>query len=528
MRRNVRGSIIVFLSIGSFGVAAFAACHDATEVRLRVTTDVPCRPDQRPRAPLTEIYVGPIAPPADPVAETRDCATDRPDSVVGTITLVPSANRDGRFTVAVVMNTDGAGTAVCRKADNASVGRIDRACIVARRTVSFLEHSSREISIRLSEKCRGRYCKDDETCDDGTGRCKKADPDDPSPVDGGPLDDAFPAEASGEASLDAQIVDAGPLCLLGSDPILRTGVGVTELIAVSSSAIYTVKVDGGGLPTTVLRVAKDGKADAEFGPVAQIRALAASEQFLFVGTVDGVHRIDARLSSPTSVHVPGDIVDAVAVDGDDLYYTSHVGAGPSELKRLPAAAMTSTLMLDTNDKPFPGSSLVTTTTNRLVMLKDQLLYDFTPLPYVGDTPIARIVFGVRSVTSFTPPGGNAAIYYVRDTSDGGADSGSPSGLDITRAVFSSSFTTARHVTDSPDPAALATDGTFVYHRAHATDGTYSVRRAPFGANGGLESTAFTGPFYQLGAIAVDAQCVYFAAKPTASVVPTGSLYALPK
>ena len=139
-------------------LAAAVACYSPTEIQLVLTTQVPCGPG----AELdTEIYIA-LAAELDggtlaPTAAVRGCKPDEPR--VGTLTIVPSGSRDGRFEVEIFAGV-GVAASTCRGAGRAS-------CIVARRRVGFREHQSLKVPILLSERCIGVPCGFEQTCDLG-------------------------------------------------------------------------------------------------------------------------------------------------------------------------------------------------------------------------------------------------------------------------------------------------------------------------------------------------------------------------
>ncbi|MCA9589114.1 MAG: hypothetical protein KC657_27565, partial [Myxococcales bacterium] len=142
----------------------YAGCYNATAIRLELGSDVPCTGSVR-----TAIYVGePDAPPAAATAETSECGAAAPNNI-GTVVLVPSAARDARMKVEVVLSSKG--TPEACKSDPS-------ACVVARRFVSFRKHDTRALPIFLSNRCLGVQCAPSETCVDGG--CTSADVDDPA------------------------------------------------------------------------------------------------------------------------------------------------------------------------------------------------------------------------------------------------------------------------------------------------------------------------------------------------------------
>lgn len=149
-RTAVLGLGVVFLST----IFAAEACLAPTQVTVVVETDVPCGElkgvtltvSDRPEGAETKGFV---------TAETGECQAG---GRVGTLVLTPSDS--GRAAVVVV-----AGVTRPARACNAANGY--EGCIVARRLVSFIDHTALVVPIRLEVDCLNVPCNAISTCSKG-------------------------------------------------------------------------------------------------------------------------------------------------------------------------------------------------------------------------------------------------------------------------------------------------------------------------------------------------------------------------
>ena len=150
------------LGLSALGVAALgASCRAATEITVTLTTDVPCA-----TLPVS-IRVGGTAVQADArgAQAAGDLACSGAD--LGTIVLVPSGAKDDTVALEVIAAADG-DAAAC-----ASPASLGPHCIVARRKISYLPHTSLPLPIALHAKCQGIVCGADATCV-ADGGCRNA------------------------------------------------------------------------------------------------------------------------------------------------------------------------------------------------------------------------------------------------------------------------------------------------------------------------------------------------------------------
>lgn len=133
---------------------SFAGCYGATQVELVIATNANCDLHTE-----TQIRVGKSAN-AETAASTTICGATEPQ--LGTLTLVPSGDRDDTVFVTVV-SAFGIRPEECNAPENA------KKCITAKRRVSYIAHQSLRIPIVMSEQCRGLPCDDEQTC--AVGQC---------------------------------------------------------------------------------------------------------------------------------------------------------------------------------------------------------------------------------------------------------------------------------------------------------------------------------------------------------------------
>ena len=217
-RTALRRLRIVWVVLAAVLVIATHACRAPTEVTVKITTELPCSTLKG-----VSIVVAPDPLAAEERARTRYFAaqTDHcdSDSVVGTLVLTPG---DAGLAVIVIAGLD-RDSASCLPPDYAG-------CVVARRRLAFVEHTSLEVPVAITRDCLNvpcdtqtscvhGDCKSSETSCDGTACAQSpaAPPDedagdardDRSPVDGGA--DAPHADAKDDGDAQTQdAADTGP------------------------------------------------------------------------------------------------------------------------------------------------------------------------------------------------------------------------------------------------------------------------------------------------------------------------------
>ncbi len=142
---------------GSAGGFAFTAvaCGTPTQIELRLDTDVPC-------SALTGFTIAAGAPGE---VETRAASTEATlcnDGRLGALVLVPSAERDARLALKVVA-AQGLDVSECVAPDYGK-NAVGGGCIVARRELRFIPHTSLILPVTLRESCLNVPCDSSTTC----------------------------------------------------------------------------------------------------------------------------------------------------------------------------------------------------------------------------------------------------------------------------------------------------------------------------------------------------------------------------
>lgn len=154
----------------SFGVlvciALAASCREPTQITLRITTSEKC-------ADLTgvQIVVGPDADIAQgrfakhsPAAVTHDCTASGTTNLIGTLVVTPGQSAGIVIVAAGVTQggVEGPEPAACADKDS------EKHCIIARRSFSFIDHTSLTLPIDLDPLCVGKVCDPASTCFKGS------------------------------------------------------------------------------------------------------------------------------------------------------------------------------------------------------------------------------------------------------------------------------------------------------------------------------------------------------------------------
>jgi hypothetical protein len=171
------------------------SCREATQIAVVLRGEgFECAPTDRPTSFVgSSLLAAPQLARVDPGAAPRwtDCTSGAPsdDRVeLGDVVLVPAGARGGPVEIVAFASIETAqgSTPIDRcvelwdgyRNDPASVpedddgeGEFDR-CIVARRSLGFIAHSSLRLEIPLSSACAGVYCPPSQTC--VAGECKNS------------------------------------------------------------------------------------------------------------------------------------------------------------------------------------------------------------------------------------------------------------------------------------------------------------------------------------------------------------------
>jgi hypothetical protein len=145
-------------------VVVAMSCYSPTDVTITLLTDLPCS-----QAQTAKVYVGTFGGPTRvAVASTTSCTPAQGGlSSLGDLVFVPSHARDVTIQLEVRLATNG-------DPDNCYVTG-PKTCIIARRTIAFIAHSSRGLPIQLDHQCIGNYCDPSAATTCVRGACEPAD-----------------------------------------------------------------------------------------------------------------------------------------------------------------------------------------------------------------------------------------------------------------------------------------------------------------------------------------------------------------
>ncbi|MDB5212276.1 MAG: repeat domain protein [Myxococcaceae bacterium] len=177
-------------------VVGLVDCAAPTQIVVEVYSDACPSPTRNGQSiNSTGIAVGkPAEIEAKPPVAVRDTCEQASGPGVGTLTIYPSGANDEDVAIKVVAGVDVPADA-CRTPDYAG-------CIVHRRVVRFIPHTTQRLTVRLSLACLNRVCPAKNTCDNGVCKAET----DLLP-DGGTVADAAIQEAG--FAEGGVIVDAG-------------------------------------------------------------------------------------------------------------------------------------------------------------------------------------------------------------------------------------------------------------------------------------------------------------------------------
>jgi hypothetical protein len=204
-------------------VACFALvdCREPTQITLEVSSDA-CDAE-------IAIYTGGTAALASPSVVSHVCP--------GTLVLVPSAGKADAVTVTLTQGRGKSAEACARPAKG------DRSCVIARRRIGFVPHTSLRLPIALEQDCAGVPCDDTSTCVHGACVSSEVSPsctDLVTCADAGPpsVADASAPPDAGDVT-DGALVDAAAISVDGGvEPIPGVGVSPLQAITVANGRLY--------------------------------------------------------------------------------------------------------------------------------------------------------------------------------------------------------------------------------------------------------------------------------------------------
>lgn len=307
MRRRLSlGWIVVAVVPVALGSAS-GACREATQLQVRVYTNVPYTPGM-----TVAVWAGPdIRTLTAPVAKVTSPWGS--DGTIGSLAVVPAGRKDGPIAVRVALALPGRDAETCGQ--NGDFSR----CIVARRSLSYLEHHGLDIPVGLFATCEAKPCDDDTTCN-ASGQCVTAridpatcseaspclPPGDPAPGGGviGGQPEGGPGSDGGVDAVGAPPPPPRDLFMSDLAPTKGSVTGTARIKpAADESAIekYRLTFPGGSV-----EIARGSTAEVAIGPLASVPDGARIEA-RSVG-------LDGQLSSPVSAPFDN-VVVTVALAG---------------------------------------------------------------------------------------------------------------------------------------------------------------------------------------------------------------------
>jgi outer membrane protein assembly factor BamB len=287
-RRRI-AAVALGLAVGASG----AGCRSATEITLRIHTDMRCRDSGG--TTITVGLLGEIELKA-PIATTEAC--DSTSGTIGTIVLVPSGASGDEVAVKVVTGLD-------RPASQCLAPDYGPGCIVARRSLRYIPHTALELDIFMAATCSGVRCEPSETCDAGT--CVSATIDDPEACATGPCGPSGPPVTAAQACGDT--AGLAPGAAYPTSGLCPTRIGRSRYRAVTSPSLRWRLPAGAGAVVFPPAIAADGTIyyGDPTGPLVALDPTTGHELWRFDQQVGGTGSNTPTLLADGSVlHLTSD------------------------------------------------------------------------------------------------------------------------------------------------------------------------------------------------------------------------------
>lgn len=208
----VRKALLLAVAIAPFLVAL--SCREPTQILLEITTDVPC--SDVASAGGVAIRVGTPATVDDSPTtrlEATSCATN---GTIGSLAIVPSGS-DDQVAILLSVATKIAPVTQTRSTDCSAAAPGN--CVLARRVLRYVSHTTLPLPVKLSTTCAGVRCPSTQTCVEGTCadaqiQCTESGCSPPAPpVDAGPTKDAaIPADAQSDGGCSGDLTNDPKNC----------------------------------------------------------------------------------------------------------------------------------------------------------------------------------------------------------------------------------------------------------------------------------------------------------------------------
>lgn len=151
--------------LAASGLTLLLACRDPTQITLEIHTDAACD-----AVAGTAIFVGTPGNVENvaPAATTSACTSD---GDIGSLVLVPRDSNDLSVGVRVALSVSG-------NLDECLTPDYGDSCIIARRSLRYIEHTPLTLPMDLSVVCQGTFCDANTTCINGECVDASVDPND--------------------------------------------------------------------------------------------------------------------------------------------------------------------------------------------------------------------------------------------------------------------------------------------------------------------------------------------------------------
>ncbi len=531
------------LVLATAACASAVACYGPTEVRLEISTDLPCRAvgdgGRAASDPVRTLVRLGGAADSPIVADTATCsARAAGDAVadIGSIVLVPSGDRAARVTVQVTATADGSNPDLCGRPDTPVAAQLQ--CIVARRTFAFIKHTSRLLPIRLYASCKGQVCDASQTCNQ-SGTCESAVVDDDTGClasepgcNGGPSPPVAPlvdAGDSGDAAVAADAADAAvrvPCLAANGTSVITTG-PATDRVAANSTRLFWIgggdTASGAGIHVMAVDTQSPGPPAVLFTLVTaggdEVTGFAADDRAVWIGTATSANRYD--LQKQTLLAFGGvsgimDIASSTARDAAGVMVTTKAYAVTASLRPEGPRGAVYELRDD-------GSATVVLKVLGTRIAAGNLsvppLFVFTPTTYSGP----KITRGLPNAGQFVTSVADDSVVAL-STDD--HDVFFATNTAIARLDAASILPT--HMFNVDKGGLVAVDAASVFFEQKGTDSAIfrAIKNPPTGGivMPALERVA-TG-YGDVAGLTLDAACVYFWSTPASG--GTSTLHVYPK
>ena len=263
---RARKTSLSFGVLASFAVAV--SCREPTQLTVRVSTGAKCSD-----LSSVELVVGPDQKETQQrfekqfsTAVTRDCDSS---GWIGTLVVAPGG-KTATIVVAVGVKVGGA---PAPEPSACADGTAAEHCIIARRSFTFIVHTSLTLPVVLDPLCIGQTCEPSSTCFKGTCVdasviCNGSDcglaqehPGEGSGSEAGSSDGAYDADLDGSSFDDVSQVDAADDAMTHTDAKVESGTGSYPPCASGGGSSFCVGGPNGTVTTGACATPTDKTKD---------------------------------------------------------------------------------------------------------------------------------------------------------------------------------------------------------------------------------------------------------------------------